>query len=138
MKMITMNNYLLGCVAVLLLAVVSSCCHLHVYKCRVFNVKYFVTLLLSVALSWVGAGFYLHDIYDLYKDKVVFSVNIIEKKEANNMKKFFRVSTGKLQQSVAIWPNLHLNWFDCQGVKTRYVQLSFLLWYVEFSYSVVR
>ena len=54
------------------------------------------------------------------------------------MKRFFRVRTGKLLQSVAIWPNLHFNWFDSQGVKSKYIQLAFLLWYVEFSYSEVR
>lgn len=132
--------YSLGSVAVVLMAVISTCCYLRVYNSRVFNVRAVVTFLFAVAFSWIGAGIYLYDIYDLYKDRVVFSVEITEKekKKPNNMKRFFKVRTGKLLQSVAIWPNLHFNWFDTQGVKSKYIQLAFLLWYVEFSYSEVR
>lgn len=133
-------NYSLGSVAAVLMAGISTCCYLRTYKSRVFNVKALVTFLFAIALSWIGVGIYLSDIYDLYKDKVVFSVEITEKdkKKPNNMKSFFKVRTGKLLQSVAIWPNLHFNWFDTQGVKSQYIQLAFLLWYVEFSYSEVQ
>ncbi len=133
-------SYFRGCVLACFMAFISTLCYLRVYKRCVFKVKNVVTFLFCFVLSWIGAGFYLYDIYDLCKDMDLFSVEITEKekKEDNNMKRFFKVRTGKLLQSVAIWPNLHLNWFDCQGVKTRYVQLAFLLWYVEFSYSEVR
>lgn len=127
------TNYLLGCSVAAITGIISFYCHFREYDRFSFSVKVALTAVFSVVFSWIGAGVYLSDIYWLYKDKVLFT---IERKK--NMKRFFRVRKGKLLQSVAIWPNLHFNWFDSQGVKSKYIQLAFLLWYVEFSYSEVR
>lgn len=127
------TNYLLGCSVAAITGIISFYCHFRTYDQFDVNVKVILVAVFSVVLSWMGVGIYLSDIYALYKDEVLFT---IERKK--NMMRFFRVRTGKLVESVAIWPNLHFNWFDCQGVKTKYIQLAFLLWYVEFSYSEVR
>lgn len=126
-------NYLLGCSVAAIAGIISFYCHFRTYDRFDVNVKVILVAVFSVVLSWMGVGIYLSDIYALYKDEVLFT---IERKK--NMRRFFRVRTGKLVESVAIWPNLHFNWFDSQGVKSKYIQLAFLLWYVEFSYSEVR
>lgn len=87
----------------------------------------------NVLLSWIGAGVFLYDIYWLYKDKILFTIE-----QKKDMRRFFRVRAGKLVESVAIWPNLHLNWFEHAGVKIWYLQLAFLLWYVELSHNTVK
>ena len=54
------------------------------------------------------------------------------------MKSFFKVRTGKLVETIALWPNGHLNWFNHAGVICLYFQLAFVLWYVEVSYNIVK